>query len=273
MTPEAGLQGRAALVSGGGRGIGRAAALALAAAGAQVAVAARTGLELQAVAEDITAQGRNAIALPLDVADRAAVDAGFKRAEEALGAIDILVHAAAIVGPIGSFVDADPAQWRRCLEVNLLGAFNVIQAALSGMLRRGYGRIIVLSSLIASTPFPRFSAYAVGKAGVDHLTRSLAVELAGTGVAINAIYPGLTDTSMQAEIRAAPPERIGGDMWRYYHEALQQGRLLRPEAPARLILFLASPLADGLNGRIAPIKSPEAQGWLETLDARLQEGG
>lgn len=272
-TPSMLLQGQTALVTGAGRGIGRAAALALAGAGAGVVLAARTASELASAQADIEAQGGRALSVPLDVADRRAAEAAVQAAEAAFGAVDILVQAAGMIGPIGPFTDIDAAAWRHCLDVNLLGSFNMAQSVLGGMLRRNHGRIIMLSSLIASRAFPRFSAYAVSKAGVDHLVRSLAAELEGTGVAVNAVYPGMTDTAMQTEIREAPPEQIGGGMWQYYHDAWQQGRLLNPEVPARLILFLASPLAKDVRGQIVPIESSEAQGWLGALAARQAEGG
>jgi NAD(P)-dependent dehydrogenase (short-subunit alcohol dehydrogenase family) len=267
------MQGRTALVTGAGRGIGRAVALALAGAGAGVVLAARTAAELASAQADVEALGGRALSVPLDVADRQAAGTAVQAAEAAFGAVDILVQAAGVIGPIGPFGEVDAAAWRRCLDVNLLGSFNMAEAVLGGMLRRNQGRIILLSSLIASRAFPRLSACAVSKAGVDHLARRLAAELEGTGVAVNAVYPGMTDTAMQTEIREAPPEQIGGGMRQYYHDAWQQGRLLKPEVPARLILFLASPLAEGVRGQIVPIESPEAQGWLGALAARQAEGG
>ncbi|MBI3763001.1 MAG: SDR family oxidoreductase [Chloroflexi bacterium] len=265
------LEDRSALVIGGGRGIGRAAAIALAAEGANVAVAARTRADVEAVATEIEASGRRALPLTIDVSEWEAVDAGVRTVLDAFGSVDILVNTAGVVAPIGLMAEADAAEWQRNIAINLLGTFNATHAVLGAMLTSGRGKIVLLSSLIASRVFPRFSAYAVSKAGIDHLTRTLAVELQGTNVHINAIYPGQTDTAMHAEIRAVPRERIGDDVWRYYQEAKQQARLLRPEQPARLILFLASPLSDGISGRVMPIEDPEAQSWLAALDAR--EGG
>jgi len=203
----AALAGRVALVTGGGRGIGRATALALAERGADVAVMSRSVPELEETAALVRASGRRSLAVVGDVAHGAAVHKAVTVARDALGPIDILVNNAAVLQPVGPTIEVDPEAWGRLLAVNLTGVFRCIHAVLPVMLERGWGRIVNVSAGAATgTGLPRASAYSVSKAGLDMLTRHLAAELAGTGVGVNSVWPGGVRTRMLAAYRGLRPD-------------------------------------------------------------------
>ena len=166
-------RGQVAIVTGASRGIGAAAALALGAAGISVMLAARNAALAEAHAQQITASGGEAAAIACDVADYAAcqrlVDETLKR----FGPPDVLVNNAGVIEPIVSVVAADPRAWARSIEINLIGAYYAIRAVLPGMLERGCGTIINVSSGAAHRPLEGWSAYCAGKAGLAMLTRSI----------------------------------------------------------------------------------------------------
>lgn len=245
------LAGRVALVTGGGRGIGRAIALALAREGADVAVAARTAGELAAVAGDVEALGRRALAVPCDVAERAQVDAAVRRVAEALGPVQVLVNSAG-VAESARVLDTDDALWERHLRVNLTGAFFACRAALPGMLAAGWGRIINVASTAARQGYPYVAAYVASKHGLLGLTRALAVEVVGQGVTVNAICPGY----VASELTWVSARRIQARTGRAYEDVVRslaafspQKRLIEPEEVAALAVLLASDEARGVTAQ------------------------
>ena len=237
------LKDRLALVTGGGRGIGRAIALSFAQHGARVAVAARTREQVENVAQEI---GGGAIALVCDVANPESVAQMFTDLHP-----DILVNNAG-VAESAALVQTSDELWHRHLAINLSGTFYCTRAALPAMLEKGWGRIINIASIAAKTGAPYIAAYAASKHGVLGLTRSIALEVAPSGVTVNAICPGYVETEMVAR----GVERITTRTGRSAEEALDtlkktspQNRLVTPEEVTAVALLLASDEGRGINGQ------------------------
>ncbi|HEY3843932.1 MAG TPA: SDR family oxidoreductase, partial [Acidimicrobiales bacterium] len=224
------FEGRVALVTGAGRGIGRAVALELAAGGAQLALLARALDQLDETAQAVRAKGGAAAVLQADVADSAAVAEAATRAQKELGPVDILVNNAAVVQPVGPTVTASPTEWASAFAVNVDAPFHFTQAVLPSMLERGWGRIVNVSSGIAAHPgaMVGMSAYAATKAALEAHTLNLATELAGSGVTVNVYRPGSVDTAMQEWIRSQPPEEIGAALHERFQASYEQGSLITP---------------------------------------------
>jgi NAD(P)-dependent dehydrogenase (short-subunit alcohol dehydrogenase family) len=222
-------------VTGGGRGVGRATALALARRGAAVAVLARTAAEVEATAAVITAAGGRALALPTGIEDAARAVVA---TEAALGPVDVLINNAAVVTPVAPLWRTEPADWLACLTTNLYGPYLAARAVLPGMLRRGWGRVVNVSSGAARGAVYGGGAYCSAKAGLDHLTRVLALELVGSGVTANVVYPGGVDTAMQARLREVSAADFGADNVEHFRRAKAEGKLLDPAIPAALITWV-----------------------------------
>ena len=250
------LDGKVALVTGGGRGIGRAIALALAGAGAAVVVTGRDMSKLGAVQAEITASGGTALALACDVADSGAVAAAFAQARAALGPIDILVNNAGITASV-KFADTDDATWERIMRVNASGPFFCCRAAVPDMIARGGGRIINIASYAALSGIPYSSAYSASKHALLGLTRSLALELARHSITVNAICPGWVETDMVQDAVATIVAKTGrsAESARASILALAgQPRMIAPEQVAAVALRLAGPDGAGTTGQAITIE-------------------
>jgi len=237
------LQDKVAIITGGGRGLGRSVALAFAREGAKVVVAARTRGQIDHVVEELRSMKRDAIAFPTDVSDERQVNLLVERTLEAYGTIDILVNNAGSRGPIGPFHKISLEDWERTLRNNLTATFLCTKAVLPVMMGKKEGKIINITTTL--TPRPNLTPYMVAKAGVTHFTKQLYRELKDFNIMVYAIHPGVMDTQMQEEIRSAGVEAIGTDM---FVRMKEEGMLRSPDEPAHFILLLASDAANAFTG-------------------------
>jgi NAD(P)-dependent dehydrogenase (short-subunit alcohol dehydrogenase family) len=226
---------KVAVVTGGGRGLGRAFSLALATAGWQVAIVMRQAVDIDGA--------RTFIA---DVTDEVAIGRAVADIERGLGPIDLLVNNAGIIGPLGPFVDSSVADWWRTLEIDLLGQVICAHAVLPGMIARRRGRIVNLCSGGGATMFPYFSAYVTAKTALIRFSECLAHEVKERGIAVFAMGPGTVRTAMSEHSLNSPE----GKKWLpWFADIFTEGRDLPAERPAELLCQLASGRFDALSGR------------------------
>ena len=272
------LAGRVAIVTGGGRGIGKAISLGLAKAGCSVAVVSRSEDQLAETAEEIAHLGARAISVAADVSDPAAVQRMVTEVEISLGSVDLLVNSAGLAGPIGPTWETAPEDWWRCLEVNLRGPMLCSRAVLPGMIARGGGRIVNVASGAGTFAIPYLGAYVTSKTALIRFTEVLALEASAHGIKVFAIEPGTVRTSM-AEFALESDAGRGWMPW--FGEIFQRGEDVPPDHAADLVVLLASGRADALSGRFFTIKDDvvglaeragaEGLGDLQTLRL-IQEG-
>ena len=246
------LQDRVALVTGASRGLGLEIAHHYLAAGAALAVCARTRSSIDAASASLRAMhGAESplLAVAADVSRPEDVARLISETIERFGRIDILVNNAGVQGPLGPLETIDGLAWASALEINLLGSVFLAQAVIPFMKRRGYGKIIQLSGGGATRPMPGMSAYAASKAAVVRLAETLAQELAGTGIDVNALAPGALNTDMLDEVLAAGPSKIGAARYLEAQRQKASGGASLQEAAA-LAVFLASAQSDGISGRL-----------------------
>ncbi|MEX2630860.1 MAG: SDR family oxidoreductase [Tistlia sp.] len=242
------LNGKVAVVTGGGRGIGAAIAEALAAAGAAVVVTARGLSACEVVAARIREAGGTAQAVACDVSLPAEVESLVAAAREAYGPVDILVNNAGVIQPIGPLADCDAEDWLDNLRINLGGPFLMARAVLPSMVERGAGVLVNISSGAAHRPLEGWSAYCAGKAGLAMLTGSLHLEYGAKGVRVFGFGPGTVDTEMQVQIRASginPVSRI------------PRAELAKVERPAAVVAWLCGEAAADLAGQELSIRDEE----------------
>lgn len=234
------LSGKTALVTGGNRGIGLATVRALALAGADVHFTARSAANIaaaKAALGDIRAAGHL-----VNMTDRIAMTTLFDHG------FDILINNAASIGPIGRMLDVSVEDWAASIDTNLTSAFHAIQLALQGMVARGGGTIVNISSGAAHRPQEGWSAYCAGKAGLAMLTRSVHLEYGNQGIRVFGFAPGVVDTDMQGLIRASGINPVS---------KIPRGNLAPATDPARVLAWLCSPAADALAGQELDIRTPD----------------
>jgi NAD(P)-dependent dehydrogenase (short-subunit alcohol dehydrogenase family) len=253
MSDPLDLTGKSIVVTGGSMGIGEVAARLCLEAGARVTVCARGARELaEAVARFETAGYSGAIAgCAIDVSKLDDVVRAFDEASDRFGAVDGVIHAAAVLDAIGSILDVDPAQWWRVVEIDLFGTFLVTREACARMRERG-GRIVLFSGGGATTPFPNFTAYACSKVAVVRFAESVALEMQPFGIEINALSPGLVATRMLDKTLASG--------------AGQPTPAIPPETGARAAAFLVSDAAGGITGKLLSAAWDDYGRWPEHVD-------
>ena len=247
------LKGQKAIITGGGRGIGRAIALRFADEGAQVLLAARTASELEAVAEEIRAAGGKAATVAADVTQAAGCDLIYRRAVEEFEQVDILVNNAGIFGPVAAAQNITAEEWDAVMAANLRGAFLMSRLVIPGMLERARGAILNISSVAAKLAFGYNAPYAASKAGLVALTRTLAGETSGRGLRVNAICPGpVPETKMSQEIGVGLGKIFGLDPKTVLEGAMKgilQGRGQTAGEVAAVAAFLCSEEAAAITGQ------------------------
>ena len=241
------MSGRVAVVTGAGQGIGRAVATRLQAEGARVALFDINFDNVRRVAQSL-----GGLPLQVDVSSPDAVTRAFGTVAAALGPVDIVANVAGIYGDHRPVREQTLDNWRRVLSVNLDGTFLCAQAALRGMLDRGWGRIVNIASGQAIRPRPTIAPYAASKAAVVGFTKALALEVAAQGVTVNAIMPGVTDTAM-------PRQHSSEERLRQQAERNPMRRIGRPEDVAGLVAFLVSDDAAYVTGQTIAINGGAIQ--------------
>lgn len=242
---------RHAVITGGGRGIGKAVALALARSDCRVSVVARTASDIEGVANQIRNGGGQATAIGADVSRDDDVKRSFAEARAAFGPIEILVPSAGIA-PSALVQRTTDEQWHGALQLNLTGAFYAIREALPDMLDAGAGRIVTLASIAGKTGYPYIAAYAASKHGLLGLTKCVALEVAGKGITVNAVCPGYVDSPMTdfgVERMMDKTGKSAAEIRRHLESLNPQNRLVTPDEVADLVIYLCSDAARGINGQ------------------------
>lgn len=241
------MKGKTVVITGASQGIGASAARIFADAGANVALLARNGEKLAALAGEI---GEAALALPCDVSDHSAVAAAIGEVEARFGRVDVLIANAAVLGDVRKVGQVEPQAWADVIDINLKGVFYPVHAVLAGMAARGAGTILTLSSGAAHRALEGWSAYCASKAGVAMLVESLDLEYREAGVRVMGLSPATVATQMQRDIKASGVNPVSELEWSDH---------VPPEWPAQILLWMCGAGADAYVGREVALRDPEIQ--------------
>lgn len=262
------LSGKVAIITGANQGLGLEIARKYVLAGADVMLCARNAVLLQEAQSDLNklaGSGQKVLAHACDVSDEADVQALVRDTLAKLGGCHILVNNAGIYGPKGEIEAVDWAQWIKAIEINVYGSVLMCREIVPHFKAQGYGKVIQLSGGGATNALPRLSAYAVSKAAIVRFAETLAEEVRGTGVDVNAIAPGALNTRMLDEILEAGPDKVGQA---FYERSLKQKE--SGGAPlgrgADLALFLASSASDGITAKLISAVWDDWEHWSSHLD-------
>ncbi len=231
------MQGKVVVITGASRGIGAAAAAVFVKAGARVALLARSGALVQALAADL---GADALALPCDVANASKVQAAFAKIMARWGRVDVLINNAGVIAPIARLADANCDDWSRAIDINLKGVFYGMRSAIPIMRAQGDGTILTVSSGAAHNPLEGWSAYSAGKAGAAMLTRAAHLEEGANGLRIMGLSPGTVATDMQVAIKVSGVNPVS---------QLDPSVHIPADWPARALLWMCSSAADAWLGQ------------------------
>lgn len=256
------LHGKVAIVTGGGRGLGRAYALGLAREGVDVAVTSRSQAALDQVVSEIVAMGRRGLAVRVDLANEASVQGMVERTLQEFGKIDILVNNSGIVTPFRNVVDMPSDEWDQTFSVNLRGTFLCCRAVLPHMISRREGKIINLGAgVVEERVHVGMSAYCASKAGVINFTRQLAAEVRQYGINVNCLDPGAVKTDMAEQFEVSNETRE----WLLKQQTVDedQRRFRATDDIISLLVFLASDASRALNGRFLQVSSKGEPKYLQ----------
>ena len=252
------LEGKVALVSGIGPGMGRDISLAFAREGADVALGGRTLAKLEGVAAEVEALGRRAFPVVCDVADEAACDEAVASVVGALGRLDILVNNAYDGGDAKEFMEADFDRWRRTIEVNLFGSLAMTRAAVPHLEASGDGRVIMINSMSVQRIQPKWGAYVASKGALASVTKTLALELGPKGIRVNGIHPGYIYGDSVEWYFNHMAEKRGITFQEVYDEVASEtclGYLPHSEEIAGTAVFFASALAKPVTGQMIGVNA------------------
>jgi len=253
---------RVALVTGGGRGLGRAIAVAFGAEGMKVAVAARTRDELADTVEMVRDAGGKAMYFNCDVCDSRDVKNLVRAVELKLGTVEILVNNAGVVEPVKDLKDVTEQEFDYCMGVNLKGMLLTANAVIPGMMKNKRGWIINVTSGLTDLVMPRLGVYTISKAAVNQFTRIMAAELEQFNISVNGLDPGVIDTPMQKYLRGLDILTAGPAIYRTFRELKEGGLLKDPAEAAKLAVFLVSEDASSITGEVGTAEHFARLGYL-----------
>lgn len=239
------MQGKVVMITGASRGIGADAARVFAAAGAKVALLARSTAEINALAAEI---GEGALAIPCDVSDWSAMEMAVAQCEQTLGPVDVMINNAGVIEPISHLATADPAGWGQAVDINVKGVFHGMRAVVPGMIARGGGSVLTISSGAAHHAIEAWSHYCASKAAANMLTRSLDTENRADGIRAIGLSPGTVATQMQREIKASGINPVSQLDWSEHIPA---------EWPAKTLLWMCTAAADRFLGDEISLRDEE----------------